>query len=191
MSLCVIMYLLRICSAQSQHNIHLRDVTRWKSITQTIINTATALHCGELFVLFGAIHKMAQLTANSRFLHLSFTDHFACEWAVIDCVYASSPPRGWWSEMCEPVCVMSLCACHCPRTHTEWAVQVSLLRQVRFEKHVFEKYCKVEVVQRNKLNLLHWTPLPHISYSNTGSGWSIKDYVNVPECLNMNCTFYF
>lgn len=83
---------------EPQHDIHLRDVTQRKSFTQAIINTAEAFNCGE--VLFEIIHKMAQLPADSPLLHLSCTDHFARERALIDCVYVLSSLCDWWSEMC-------------------------------------------------------------------------------------------
>lgn len=99
--ICVETCVLRIYwDTEFPHDIHLRDISQWKSITQTIINTADAFHCGEAFVLLQIIHKMAQLPAISPLLHSSLTDHFARECAVIDCVYVLSPLCDWWSEMC-------------------------------------------------------------------------------------------
>lgn len=95
--ICVEIYVLRIYWAtEPQCDIHQRDVSQWKSIAQTIINTAKAFcwRCSKM------IHKMAQLPANRPLLHLSLTDHFARDRAVIDCVYVSRPLCDWWSEMC-------------------------------------------------------------------------------------------
>ncbi len=94
------MCVLRIYWAtEPQYDIKLKDISQWKSITQTI-NMAEAFHCSEVLVLFKIIHKMAQLPANSLLLHLSLTDHFAWDRAMIDCVYVLSPLCDWWSKRC-------------------------------------------------------------------------------------------
>lgn len=50
-----------LLSTEAQYVINLRDVSRGKSITQTIINKAEASQSREVFMLFKIIHNVAEL----------------------------------------------------------------------------------------------------------------------------------
>lgn len=119
------MYVLRIYWAtEPQHDIHLRDISQWKSIRQTIINTVEAFHCSKVLVLFEIIHKMPKLPANSP--PPPFITHWPfCAGACRDGLCLCFEPAVWliMRNVCVPFCGQRLlCMPPSSAAHAEWAV---------------------------------------------------------------------